>query len=99
MKKDKEWSGLLKIPSEIIISELRLTIGQQISYIQELEDKLKDKEIKNVKLTKLEHLEKDKERLTKIIRDYENKVYKLNNKIKILEKELLNFLKEKQKIS
>lgn len=39
-QKDKEWSGLLKVPDHIIISELRQKVGQLTSYIQELEGRL-----------------------------------------------------------
>lgn len=34
--KDKEWSGLLKIPNEVIIKELRIELGQINSIIDEL---------------------------------------------------------------
>lgn len=40
--KDQEWSGLLKIPSEEVIKELRIKLGQANSCITELEDKLKE---------------------------------------------------------
>ena len=40
--KDKEWTGLLKIPAEEVIKELRIKLGEANSYISELEDKLKD---------------------------------------------------------
>lgn len=40
--KDREWTGLLKIPSEEVIKELRIKLGEANSYISELEDKLKD---------------------------------------------------------
>lgn len=40
--KDREWTGLLKIPSEEVIKELRVKLGEANSYISELEDKLKD---------------------------------------------------------
>ena len=40
--KDREWSGLLKIPAEEVIKELRIKLGQANSFIIELEDKLKE---------------------------------------------------------
>lgn len=39
--KDEELFGLLKLPDEVIIKELRIELGKQASYIQELEDELK----------------------------------------------------------
>lgn len=47
--KDREWTGLLKIPSEEVIKELRIKLGQANSYIIELEDKLKDYSRRQVK--------------------------------------------------
>lgn len=40
IQKDRDWSGLLKVPDQVIISELRQEVGRLTSYIQELEDKL-----------------------------------------------------------
>jgi predicted nucleic acid-binding Zn-ribbon protein len=47
--KDKEWSGLMKLPDSEIIKQLRIKLGQANSYISELEDKLKDFSQKRVK--------------------------------------------------
>lgn len=47
--KDKEWSGLMKVPDSEIIKQLRIKLGQANSYIAELEDKLKDFSQKRVK--------------------------------------------------
>ncbi len=47
--KDKEWSGLMKVPDSEIIKQLRIKLGQANSYISELEDKLKDLSQKRVK--------------------------------------------------
>lgn len=41
MAKDNEIYGLLKLPDEIAIKQLRQELGVQNSYIDELEDKLK----------------------------------------------------------
>lgn len=38
--KDAESSGLLKIPSEVVIKQLRLELGQSKSYIEELENEI-----------------------------------------------------------
>jgi hypothetical protein len=40
--KDKEWSGLMKVPDAEIIKQLRTKLGQANSYISELEEKLKE---------------------------------------------------------
>lgn len=40
--KDQEWSGLMKVPDYEVIKQLRIKIGQANSYINELEDKLKE---------------------------------------------------------
>lgn len=95
MAKDKEWSGLLKLPSEVIISELRVKLGQQEAYIAELEDRLKGQEIKAVKQSKLEHLEKENKRLDTIIKDLENRLGDYGKAYRRLENDLLKFLKEK----
>lgn len=41
MGKDTEAHDLLKVPDEVIIKQLRMELGKQASYIQELEDELK----------------------------------------------------------
>lgn len=96
MGKDNEWSGLLKIPAEIVISELRLKLGAQDSYISELEDKLKQREPKDVKETKLLHLEKEVERLELKLKDAESRLGDMGKRNRILDSQLLNLLKEKQ---
>lgn len=47
--KDKEWSGLLKIPSEEVIKELRVELGKANEYIKELEEKLASLSGKEIK--------------------------------------------------
>lgn len=51
-QKDSEWSGLLKVPDNVIISSLRTEIGQLKSYINELEYQLKSTK-KDQELNKL----------------------------------------------
>lgn len=41
MAKDNEVHGLLKLPDEVVIKQLRQELGIQVSYIDELEDRLK----------------------------------------------------------
>lgn len=95
MAKDEEWSGLLKIPAEVVISELRVKVGQLESYIAELEDKIKEIDVKNIKLTKLEHLENDNKRLKEKLEDTSNKLADSNSRIRRLETEILKLVKEK----
>ena len=95
MAKDSEWSGLLKIPAEVVISELRVKLGQQAAYIAELEDKLKEREIKTVKQTKLDHLESEVKRLTQKLTDAQNRLGDIGRRNQRLESELLKHLKQK----
>lgn len=39
--KGKEWSGLMKVPDEIVIKQLRKDLGAANAYIEELEDRIK----------------------------------------------------------
>jgi hypothetical protein len=92
--KDAEWSGLMKIPDEVLISQLRIKVGQLESYVQELEEQVKEKVLKTVKLTKLEHLEKDNERLKALLMDTRNRLGDLGARNQRLEKELFKHLKQ-----
>ena len=92
--KDAEWSGLMKIPSEVIISELRIKVGQLESYIEELEEQVKERALKTVKLTKLEHLERENERLRGLLQDSQNRLGDLGKRNQRLESELFKHLKQ-----
>lgn len=94
MGKDSEWSGLLKIPAEVVISELRVKLGQQASYITELEDKLKEREAKTIKESKVQHLENEVRRLTEKLKDSQNRLGDLGQRNQRLEIELLKHLKQ-----
>ena len=96
MAKDDEWSGLLKIPAEVVIRELRIKLGQQAAYIAELEDKLKEAETKEVNKCKLEHLEKEVNRLLNKLNDTQDRLTVIGKRNHILELELLKFLKHKE---
>lgn len=95
MAKDTEWSGLLKVPAEAVISELRIKLGQQNAYISELEDKLKEREAKTIKETKVKHLENENKRLLDKLTDTQNRLGDVGQRIRILEAELLKQLKQK----
>jgi hypothetical protein len=70
--KDKENYGLLKIPEEAVIKELRIELGKTKAYIEELKDTIKlinSKEVKVQTLISLEgrvkNLEKELEKSRK----------------------------------
>jgi hypothetical protein len=70
--KDKENYGLLKIPEEAVIKELRIELGKTKAYIEELKDTMKlinSKEVKVQTLISLEgrvkNLEKELEKSRK----------------------------------
>jgi DNA repair ATPase RecN len=76
--KDREWSGLLKIPAEEVIKELRIKLGEANSFISELEDKLKEytgRQVKEQRLISLEgrinnlekQLEKSRKECNKVV--------------------------------
>lgn len=76
--KDREWSGLLKIPAEEVIKELRIKLGEANSFISELEDKLKEytgRQVKEQTLISLEgrinnlekQLEKSRKEFNKVV--------------------------------
>jgi hypothetical protein len=92
--KDSEWSGLMKIPDEVVISELRIKVGQLESYVEELEEQVKERALKTVKLSKLEHLERDNERLRTLLMDAQNRLGDLGKRNQRLETELFKHLKQ-----
>jgi hypothetical protein len=94
MAKDQERLGLLKIPSEVVISELRIKLGQQNAYVSELEDKLKAVEKRKIKETKLQHLESEVSRLSEKLKDTENRLRDVLQRNRVLEAELLKQLKK-----
>ena len=70
--KDKENYGLLKIPEEAVIKELRIELGKTKAYVEELKDTMKlinSKEVKVQTLISLEgrvkNLEKELEKSRK----------------------------------
>jgi threonine dehydrogenase-like Zn-dependent dehydrogenase len=55
--KDKENYGLLKIPEEAVIKELRIELGKTKAYVEELKDTMKLINSKEVKVQTLINLE------------------------------------------
>lgn len=91
--KDKEWSGLLKIPSEEVIKELRVELGKANAYIKELEEKLASlsgKEIKQQSFINLNGRVKNLEKELNASRKECNKVVEHNLR---LQKQLFILLK------
>lgn len=78
--KDKAVHGLFKLPDEALIKELRIELGKQASYIQELEDEIKF-------LKKEETEEKKKIRREKLFDEYRAQIKNLNDKIRKLKKD------------
>jgi len=75
--KDKQWSGLIKVPAEEIIKELRLELGKANAYISELEFKLTEfEELKSKKenLERLKALETELSRVKKKLDDTRNRL-------------------------
>lgn len=83
--KDDERHGLLKIPDEVIIKELRVELGKANSYIHELEDE-------NMKLKIIPPEEKKKIRKGKIFDEYKKEIIKLNKIISNLRKDNENLI-------
>lgn len=75
--KDKQWSGLMKVPAEEIIKELRLELGKANAYISELEFKLVEFEslkTKKENIERLKALETELSRVKKKLDDTRNRL-------------------------
>lgn len=75
MKKDREVHGLMKIPAEVIISQLRLELGKANAMIIELEERLD--ELGGLKDIKAQHLDC----LERRIKNLEKENEKLNQEV------------------
>ena len=95
--KDKEVHGLLKIPSEVVISQLRVELGKAESRIQELTDALKtiksQIDNKKIKETRLAHLEQEIEKYKLKNKELTETVVTDNKKIVLLQKQLFDGIK------
>jgi len=92
--KDKEWSGLLKLPSEVIIKELRFQLGQSKSFITELEDKLNLLTAIDVKIQYVKSLENKISNLEKKLQQSRKECNKVVSQNLRLQKELFKIYKE-----
>lgn len=75
MKKDREVHGLMKIPAEVIISQLRIELGKANAMIVELEERLD--ELGGLKDIKAQHLDC----LERRIKNLEKENEKLNQEV------------------
>lgn len=97
--KDKEWSGLEKVPDELLIQTLRIELGKQNAYIAELEEtvnlKAAEKEAVTMKMNyKVSTLDKEIEKLNLIVKDQLNKIVDLTKRNELLHKQLMQLLKQ-----
>lgn len=97
--KDKEWSGLEKVPDELLIQTLRIELGKQNAYIAELEEtvnlKAAEKEAVAMKMNyKVSTLDKEIEKLNLIVKDQLNKIVDLTKRNELLHKQLMQLLKQ-----
>jgi len=77
MGKDKEWSGLMKVPAEEIIKELRMELGKANAYIAELESIVNDYKILDTKkenIVRLKALETELSRVKSKLDDTRNRL-------------------------
>ena len=93
--KDTEWSGLLKIPNEIVIKDLRIQLGGLNSYIQELEDKILNLKNIEVKLDYIKCLENKNNNLEKKLEQSRKECNKVVAHNLRLQNELFKIYKEK----
>jgi hypothetical protein len=97
--KDTEWSGLEKIPDELLIQTLRIELGKQNTYVIELEEvvKLKQSE-KEAIIMKMNYknslLSKEIEKLNLTDKDNLNKIVDLTKRNELLHKQLMQLLKQ-----
>jgi len=89
MKKDREVHGLMKVPEEAVISQLRLELGKANAYISELEERLSEggNQIKKDTLFHLEGRIKNLEKALDKSRKECNKVVEHNLR---MQKQLFN---------
>lgn len=97
--KDKEWSGLEKVPDELLIQTLRIELGKQNAYIVELEETVKlkqsEKEAMTMKMNyKVSTLDKEIEKLKLMVKDQLNKIVDLTKRNELLHKQLMQLLKQ-----
>ena len=98
--KDREWSGLYKIPAEEIIKELRLELGKANAYISELEEKIKlyesERDIlksKKDNLANVNRLEKELAKVKEQLKDTRNRFADCEKSREHFKKELFKSMK------
>lgn len=98
--KDREWSGLYKIPAEEVIKELRLELGKANAYISELEEKIKlyesERDIlksKKDNLVNVNRLEKELAKVKEQLKDTRNRFADCEKSREHFKKELFKSMK------
>ena len=97
--KDKEWSGLEKLPDELLIKTLRTELGKQNAYIIELEDTVKlertnQHDLFLKKNDQIAELKASIEKLQLVSKDQLNKIVDLTKRNELLHKQLMQLLKQ-----
>ena len=97
--KDKEWSGLEKLPDELLIKTLRTELGKQNAYIIELEDTVKlertnQHDLFLKKNDQIAELKVSIEKLQLVSKDQLNKIVDLTKRNELLHKQLMQLLKQ-----
>jgi hypothetical protein len=97
--KDKEWSGLEKLPDELLIKTLRTELGKQNAYIIELEDTVKIERTNQHDLflkknDQIAELKAGIEKLQLVSKDQLNRIVDLTKRNELLHKQLMQLLKQ-----
>jgi hypothetical protein len=97
--KDKEWSGLEKLPDELLIKTLRTELGKQNAYIVELEDTVKlertnQHDLFLKKNDQIAELTVSIEKLQLVSKDQLNRIVDLTKRNELLHKQLMQLLKQ-----
>jgi hypothetical protein len=97
--KDKEWSGLEKLPDELLIKTLRTELGKQNAYIIELEDTVKIERTNQHDLflkknDQIAELKASIEKLQLVSKDQLNRIVDLTKRNELLHKQLMQLLKQ-----
>lgn len=97
--KDKEWSGLEKLPDELLIKTLRTELGKQNAYIVELEDTVKlertnQHDLFLKKNDQIAELKASIEKLQLVSKDQLNRIVDLTKRNELLHKQLMQLLKQ-----
>lgn len=96
-KREREIFGLLKVPDNVLIKDLRCEIGKRDAYILELEERLKEKENTIDSLTANDKEEIRKMRKEGVFREYQERVKHLERIIGNLRKDNMDLIQKLHK--